>query len=477
MVACILSVMGVDRVWLGLYFPLLELEASTPDDSREQPVALVDVSGKCITHANSMAQAAGLQPGMPCSRACAMVPELLLLEPDWDRIARQQRHLERLAGQFAEHLFWVDRGLLLVDLTGTDRLWGKGVERQRWLHRQLADWPVMTLWALAPSPYACWLLARWSQACCESRERQHLELARLPVGALAEFDPQWPVRLRQIGSKHLAGFFRLSRRQLVALLGREAAVLRDRLLDSGWLQGKQQVDFPEAFVWQQSWDDEVNQFDALLFRLQRPLELLHQKARKKCCRVRQIELLFRGAGHASRITLAFSEHTHSVRQWLHLLRLRMASLAGHPVDDVVVSCRWFEPLLNTTNDLFSDGCHVSPNAFLDRVRARLGTASVFFLAPRDEHRPEIQTSRQTAACVAQCEPEGSPRPLGLLPEPQPTTMSCWHILGGRQQMFLDWWGDAPCWRDYVHAVHADGRKAWLFRDRLSGCWFVHGYWS
>jgi protein ImuB len=48
---------------------------------------------------------------------------------------------------------------------------------------------------------------------------------------------------------------------------------------------------------------------------------------------------------------------------------------------------------------------------------------------------------------------------------------------GPERIETGWWRGPHVQRDYYRASLQDGRKAWLFRERRSGRWFLHGWFD
>ncbi len=57
---------------------------------------------------------------------------------------------------------------------------------------------------------------------------------------------------------------------------------------------------------------------------------------------------------------------------------------------------------------------------------------------------------------------------------------CWHgaleLLAGPERIDTAWWAE-PQRRDYYIARHAAGTLLWVFRERLSGRWFLQGFFG
>jgi protein ImuB len=122
---------------------------------------------------------------------------------------------------------------------------------------------------------------------------------------------------------------------------------------------------------------------------------------------------------------------------------------------------------------------------IDKLRARLGAAALEHLTCRPAHWPEdasvIQPINAAAAENTTVVPV-APRPLWLLPAPQPLrerdAQLCWQsplkILRGPERIDNAWWEQVPATRDYYIARTEEGQLCWIFRDIDSGRWFAHG---
>lgn len=119
-----------------------------------------------------------------------------------------------------------------------------------------------------------------------------------------------------------------------------------------------------------------------------------------------------------------------------------------------------------------------------RLRARLGDAAVKQVTTVADHRPErawdIGTSRAHAL-----EPTRAARPGWLLPTPRPLPIRHghpWHsetiaCQGQPERLETGWWDGQRVTRDYWIGQGESGRRYWVFQDRGSGEWFLHGWFD
>jgi protein ImuB len=152
------------------------------------------------------------------------------------------------------------------------------------------------------------------------------------------------------------------------------------------------------------------------------------------------------------------------------------------------------------------GSRDSAPQLVERLRARLGEEAVYGVRSIAEHRPEaawrrVHELRLTGAPqVAEgMIDQGMPRPVWLLSEPLPLPKP--HILQGPERIESGWWDGKGVARDYYVACQCGGRKPeptpagrpqgegqdgpsqphgirlWVFQERQSKRWYVHGVFA
>lgn len=62
-----------------------------------------------------------------------------------------------------------------------------------------------------------------------------------------------------------------------------------------------------------------------------------------------------------------------------------------------------------------------------------------------------------------------------MPEPTATDIrsSQMQLLTGPERIEGNWWQQSIC-RDYYVARHRDGMRYWVYQDRITQNWFIHG---
>jgi protein ImuB len=147
------------------------------------------------------------------------------------------------------------------------------------------------------------------------------------------------------------------------------------------------------------------------------------------------------------------------------------------------------PLQPKAGDLFDKvPVETLAHVLLERLRGRLGANAVHGIVPVAEHRPEFAWSRSDARAAAASRLDGplSPwarqRPLWLLPIPLPLGSTEAHryyrgtveLGSSAERIESGWWDGREACRDYYAAASSGGERLWIYRDRRSLDWHLHG---
>lgn len=119
---------------------------------------------------------------------------------------------------------------------------------------------------------------------------------------------------------------------------------------------------------------------------------------------------------------------------------------------------------------------------VERLRARLGDQAVYGVCPLAEHRPEAAWRRvqelklKSKKAMAPPAAAGAmPRPIWLLDAPEPVTPP--KLLEGPERIESGWWDGAGVARDYYVARRDSGELLWVFQERRSRRWYLHGVFA
>jgi protein ImuB len=119
---------------------------------------------------------------------------------------------------------------------------------------------------------------------------------------------------------------------------------------------------------------------------------------------------------------------------------------------------------------------------VERLRARLGEEAVYGVCLIEEHRPEaawgkvqvLPLSAPSKKDSAAGEPQ-MPRPVWLLAEP--LSIPAPQLLQGPERIESGWWDGKGVARDYYIARQVQGARLWVFQERQTGHWYLHGVFA
>jgi protein ImuB len=113
---------------------------------------------------------------------------------------------------------------------------------------------------------------------------------------------------------------------------------------------------------------------------------------------------------------------------------------------------------------------------LERLRIRLGKDAVYGIATAADHRPENawRPCQEQGRAIATANRH---RPLWLLPRPLPCHDGRLKLKTGPERIESGWWDGGDVARDYYVAEDRNGAQLWVYCDRVSGEWYVHGVFA
>ena len=451
------------------------------------------------------AAAEGLCPGMTLADARAAVPALAVAG------ANPAADIENL-GQLAD---WCSRWTpwtaidgadgIVLDVSGCAHLFGGEATLLAQIGCRLQRLGFTARLALADTPAAAWAWARFGGGGVLAPETQATALGPLPVAALR----LTPALVRDLELLGLATIATLStvpcgplarrfgdkpRRRLDQALGRLAEPIGPRPPVPDWNRCQT---FAEPIARS---EDVAAALRLLLLDLTADLAAIERGARQLVLTAYRID------GATQRATIGTSRPNRAAH---HLARLFAEALerldAGFGIEALRLTATVTEPL--PARQLDWQCRTVEPEALvhlIDRLQQRLGAAAVFRLSPLESHWPERAVTAVPAlapACRTVRAPP-MPRPLHLLPAPEPITVMApvpddppvafrWRQLyrrvshaEGPERIGAEWWRtseEAPA-RDYYWVEDEAGRRYWLFRDGpyipgQPARWYLHGLFA
>ncbi len=485
------------RLWLCIYLPALPLQALSDKNNRETEAVFEDEKGmRRILLADKKARAAGINPGLAVNAALALLPALCLKERSPQREQQVLQALAAWAEQFTSFVCIEVPNILLLEIAGSLRLFGGLSPLKQQIATGLEDRGFNALLSIAPTPLSStWLAKAGRRVSILAQADLTGALSKLPIRCLG-----WPDSVNEslngMGITHVVDALRLSREGFARRFGAGRLLELDRAL--GRLPDpRQSYRAPERFYSEYELSEEESSSDLLLNVCQ---ELLVELERFLLTRQLSVQRVLFSFFHfrepATHLTLGCVQAGRSAAHWFELLKIKFDQLQL-PAPVIAIRLRGGQSQLLTarTSKLpFNDAGkrQGEPIAHLvERISARIGDESIHGVTTVAEHRPQYAWMpadlAQVPHCAAVpnywCEERGVlRRPLWMLPEPRPLHLEqgapvyqgVLKLLDRPERLETGWWDGDGIARDYYVAVNPAGIHVWVYQDRRSARWYLHG---
>jgi protein ImuB len=425
-----------------------------------------------------------------------------LMEPQRPAHAPAASTLQRLclcAQQFTSLVSIEMPNALLLEIKGSVKLFGSLAA----LHAAIeAAWGCLSLRtqaATAPTALAAlWLARAGKPACIEDSGQLAGGLAELPI-ACTSWDPAWLQTLRAMGVTRVGELLRLPRAGVSRRLSPAAVLDLDIALAR---QAAPRRAFVPRLRFRERCDFEM-EIETVVY-LQKALEPLIERCaqflRERQTGVQSLELRLRHrAKPVTRVRLGLASITSERRRLANVLDEKLSRLElAAPVIGMELLSGSLEPLPAGSFDAFAGMGGVCTGdaapQLVERLRARLGEQAVYGVVFVPEHRPEaawrrVHELRLTPAMRAgerfrEMRVGEMPRPVWLLDEPVPLAANLQQLCRegsileqGPERIESGWWDGKDVTRDYYIARQARGARWWVFQQRQTQCWYLHGMFA
>jgi len=466
--------------WLAIHFSSLPLEIFSRGGAAPEPIAVIEKQGNrsCVKACNAAASAGGVRPGMQGSSAQALVGNLIVRGRD---MAAEQESLAGLAawaGGFTPDVSLQPPDGLLIEIGSCLRLHRGFNNLISKMRNGLNEMGYTSSLACAPTPHAAWLMALAGKEVA-IRESGKLEkvLGELPVRVLDQ-SRDTLASLEMVGALTLGECMRFPRAGMARRFGQNLLDELDRAL--GRLpEAREFFVPPPGFERRLELPSQVHEVEALLFAARRLLLELEgylglcqagaQEFELVCCHEDVPDTVLK---------VGFAQPARDLNRMLLLLRETLGrTRLSAPVHTIMLNASRIQAMELSNLDMFQVSAETGDgNLLLERLRIRLGKEAVFNITPAADHRPELAWRKCDAGEEVRS-PSKLQRPLWLLPKPLPCHKDRLELKSGPERIESGWWDGMDAVRDYYVAQGRNGSRLWVFRDRTSGAWFVHGLFA
>jgi protein ImuB len=420
-------------------------------------------------------------------------PELNMAEPPAPILQR----LGLEAQQFTSLVSIELPNALLLELKGSLKLFGSLAK----LHADIdAAWSRLKLKpqsATAPSTLAAlWFARSGKRVLIEDPALLAGALAQLPVACTC-WDAEQLRTLRAMGVARVGELLRLPRAGMARRFGPAALTALDVALARQ--AAPRRTFMPrERFHERCDFEMEIETVAYLLAALE-PLSLrCAQFLRERQAGVQALELRLRHRERpVTRVRVGLASITSEHRRLTDVLTQKLSRLElATPAISMELRSGPLQPLSADSLDVFAPvgiGSRDTGPQLVERLRARLGEEAVYGICSVPEHRPESAWRRVHELPLDASERrdsglnngEGMPRPVWLLSEP--VTLSAAEVQQleqgdlvlemGPERIESGWWDGKDIARDYYIARRTGGARWWVFQERRSKEWYLHGVFA
>ena len=472
-------------MWIAIRLPQLPLEIFLRGSSAPEPFALEE--RRRVFACDRKAMTRGVRNGMAVSAALALAPRLRVVQRDPAAETEALLGVAGWAAQFTPGVALEFPDAVLLDATGSLKLFGGLTSLLERLRRDLTEMGWSAELAGAPTPRgAFWLALAGKSRFIGSATEIEPALTELPVAVLRR-DGETLEALEAVGVRTLGELLALPREGVARRFRQGLLGDLDRAL--GRLPDPRNFFVPPArFRAAIELPAEVVQAEALLFAAKRLIvQLTGFLAARSGGAQRFVFRLRHRDRAATEVSIGLVAPSRDTGHFTLLARERFSGLAlGQPVREIALEVDEVVPLAGRNLGLLLE--QGKPRGdwerLVERLRARLGSEAVHGIAVRSEHRPEF-ASTAVDSDASSLELDFGERPVWLLDRPKPLAEigarphheGPLELLAGPERIESGWWDGNNVARDYFVARMQNEALVWIYRERGGGGWYLHGLFA
>jgi protein ImuB len=475
----------------------------------EAPLVLIGRDGnrRVVLAADAAAQATGLRPGMPATKAQVLVPGLILQDAD---LSADAEALDRLAVwllRFAPVVASDPPDGIVIDSTGADHLHGGESAMLDGLIGRLAMSGIVARAAIADSWGAAHALARYAARPTVIAPPGHGQsiLGPLPVQAL-RISATAVAGLRTLGFESIGDLLAQPRAPLTLRFGPEIGRRIDQALGDA-AELIEPVRPPDLIEVRRAFAEPISAAETIARYISKLVVQLCEQLEERGMGARRLDLIcHRVDSRAQAVRVGMATPVRDIKRLTRLLCEKIETISpGFGIEVMTLAATVAEPL--ERKQIISSLVEESASDIsdlIDTLMNRVGERAIYRLAPVASDVPERSVCRipAMAADTGAGWPGHWPRPSRLLAQPElvetvallpdhPPVSFTWRGVrrrvkraDGPERVFGEWWkrdAELAAVRDYFQVEDDAGERYWLYRsgngeDAATGShhWFLHG---
>ena len=409
-----------------------------------------------------------------------------------------------------------ERGLWL-DITGCSHLFGGEEKLLDDIIDRLCHIGLTARGVIADTPGAAWALAHFGKLSSQIIKpgSQQAAIADLPLIGL-RLPTSLVEDLSKVGLRQIKSLFSIARAPLRARFGAEVRKRLDQALGLEAEPISPQISHSPDLV-RFVLPDPISTMDSILAVLERLLERLIKKLEIKSLGTRELKvLLYRVDGQLDKLIVSTSQTNRDKSIFSKLFFEKFNNFVlDSGVDVITLEATKVDIYQPLQPDLISQSDRINSeiSVLVDRLVNRFGSSSVIRRSLQESYSPErsettfpvssnLHYSKITQSIGSSFKNTLTVRPLYLLQRPEyiepltecnrplPFQFRWRHTLvnvrraNGPERIAPEWWlvEDYYKTRDYFRIEDSDGRRYWLFKERMKQSkkkpsWYLHGLFS
>jgi len=477
---------GVE-LWLCVYLFRLPLDVLAA--AADQPAVVIEEkSGRLMVISASLSAAeSGIQAGMTLAMALSLNQSLGVYPRDPRSERCGQESLATRLSKISNRVALYTESSIVIEIRGSLRLFGGMDELLRRLELELNKAAYAYKIGLAPTIRAAFWLAQSPEECMVyAQDTLVSALGGLPVQLVSQNSKQL-LRMQRSGIRNLADLMRLPRDGVARRFGTPVLEILDQALGKVpelVNHYKPQEGFHEEREFYLPTRD-LNRIRPAVTELLNKLQgyLLERQAAIQRFQCKLVHL----DRSVSEVDVGCSHYANRAEHMLMLVEehLQRLEIKADAVSVAIEASRieTFTPgQLDLLDPLTTN--QQSWHQLTEQFEARFGKSCLKRLAACSDHRPE-HAFAMSEYCTENSTVGYAERPLWLLGIPQALMVvqgwPQWHgvlcLTRSYERIEQGWWDQQDICRDYCVAHNIRGSKLWIYRDRRSKGWFLHGVFA
>lgn len=459
-----------------------------------------------ITALNSRAAMQGITKGMAVADARALVSSLQVFD---DIPGLEEKLLTMLAHWCIRFTPDVAIDLpdgLILDTTGCAHLWGDERGYLKEIVGRLRKRGYDVRASIADTIGTAWGNTRFGEVTPLIEKGNNVNaLYPLPPAAL-RLEQANIERLHKLGLTHIGSFISIPRSVLRRRFGKHLLLRLDQALG---IEEEMITPVQPKISWQERLPclEPIRTLTGIEIALNKLLETLCKKLEQEGKGLRSA--VFKGYcldGRIEEVTIGTNRPVNTVSHLFKLFEEKIQTIEPDlGIELFMLEAPKVEEVKPLQETLWTGGCGLENNhlaILLDRVTNKLGTGVIHRYLPDEHHWPErsIKLANDITEQSATSWPTHRPRPIYLLPEPEPVLVTApipdyppmsFRYNGqlhkveradGPERIEREWWLDSGQHRDYYIVEDEHGCRYWLFRlghydTKQPPAWFIHGFFA